>query len=38
LVANHHISANDFVKDLRDTAANFAKKFQDDLSLITVKF
>jgi serine phosphatase RsbU (regulator of sigma subunit) len=38
LTANHHKSANDFVKDLRDDAANFAKKFQDDLSLITVKF
>ena len=38
LTANHHKSANDFVKDLRDDAANFAKKFQDDLSLIAVKF
>lgn len=35
---NHHKSADDFVKNLRDEAARFAKKFHDDLSLIAIKF
>jgi sigma-B regulation protein RsbU (phosphoserine phosphatase) len=38
LIENHNKSANDFVKDLRDEAAGFAKKFHDDLSLIAIKF
>jgi sigma-B regulation protein RsbU (phosphoserine phosphatase) len=38
LKENHHKSAADFVKDLRDEAIDFAKKFHDDLSLIAIKF
>ncbi len=35
---NHHKSTDDFIKDLRDEAAGFAKKFHDDLSLLAIKF
>jgi len=35
---NHHESTDNFVKKLRNSALNFASKFQDDLTLLAIKF